>query len=71
MTIEDPKGAEGAVARDQALSQAAARHVGLGLRVRGKQPQSDQRLRPDADARTGRQADRQSRGLSEARRCDS
>ena len=58
MTIEDDKALTRAVARHEALSQAAAGHVGMGLLVRGKQPQPGVGVRQDADARPRRQAAR-------------
>ena len=43
MTIEDRRRSTRAVDGHEALSQAAARHVGLGLLVRREQPQPDRR----------------------------
>ena len=55
----DQDQSKGAVEGDQAVPEAARGHVGLGLRLRREQSQSNQQFGEDADARPQRQAARQ------------
>ena len=64
MTIEDDKALKAPWPRHEAVSQAAAGHMGVGLLLRRKQPQPGVGVRQNADARTRRQAARPRHGLT-------